>query len=49
MLFLSANVTMSLFNYPIALVDKHDEHVTACKVIKKSNKSEDKNKEMVVI
>lgn len=47
MLFLSAD--LSLFKYPIALVDKSDEYVTGCNVIKNSSKSEGKNREMVVI
>lgn len=54
MLFLSANVTTSLFNYPTALVDKPDGHtcivtVNCCNVIKISNKTQDKNREMVLI
>lgn len=52
--FLGANVSMSLFNYPAALVGKPDGHtwiVTAscCNVIKISNKAQDKTREMFLI
>lgn len=54
MLFLCANVTTSLFNYPTALVDKPNGHpcivtVGCCNMVKISHKAQDKNREMVLI
>ena len=54
MFFVSANVTMSLFNYPAALVDLPDARNcfatgSCCNMMDISNKAQDKNRDIVLI
>lgn len=54
MFFVSANVTMSLFNYPAALVDLPSGRNcfatgSCCYTMDISNKAQDKNRDIVLI